>query len=155
MTDLINIQGEDWPPPLKARVRLDFRTPYRKSRIFFSNNGLDKEAGTIREQQVSLLQNVPIQGIVIEQIDTEADIYSLLDEVSGREVAFAPAILTIRADSLEDLLRFTLREDFRKIEMLEPEDISLQRFELERLIYRINEEQRKIIQSIERKLIGR
>ncbi|KAB2952629.1 hypothetical protein F9B85_08190 [Heliorestis acidaminivorans] len=147
--------GEDWRLPLKARVRLDFRTPYRKSKLFFSSNNLDKEAAEIREQQVGLLRNVPIQGIEIENIDLTAEVYCLVDEITGREVAFAPVILTIRADTLEDLLRFTMRDDFRKIELVEPEEIYLQRFELERFIYRLNEEQKRIIQTMERKLSGR
>lgn len=148
--------GDDWNrSTLKARVRLDFRTPFRKGRLFFGSATLDKQAEELRDQQVALLRNVPIQGLHIEDIDLGADIYSLIDEVSGREVAFAPVILTVRADALEDLLRFTMREEFRKIELLEPDQLLLGRFDLERFIYRVNEEQRKIQQLLERRLSAR
>ncbi|MZP28164.1 hypothetical protein GTO91_00300 [Heliobacterium undosum] len=153
---LNGISGDEWRrPALRARVRLDFHTPIRKNRLFFGTPDVDKEAEAIREQQVALLRNVPIQGITVEDIDMAIDIYILLDEDTGREIAFAPVIVTIGADTLEDLLRFTLRDEFRKIEMLEPEQVFLHRFELERFVYRINEDQRQFRQALERRLTAR
>ena len=43
------------------------------------------------------------------------------------------------ADTLEDLLRFIFREEFRRIELLEPGSILLSKKEIERLLFRVNE----------------
>ncbi|MTV47412.1 hypothetical protein GJ688_00280 [Heliobacillus mobilis] len=150
------LMGDDWRrSAIRARVRLDFRTPFRKNRLFFGSPDLEKQAEEIRDQYVSLLRNVPIQGIQVEDIDLGADVYVLLDEETGREVAFAPVILTVGADSLEDLTRFSMREEFRKVEILEPDQLFLHPFEVERFIYRINEEQRRIQQQLERRMTAR
>ncbi|MBM7865432.1 hypothetical protein GTO89_01405 [Heliobacterium gestii] len=150
------INGDEWRrPALRARVRFDFHTPIRKNRLFFGAPDVDKEAEMIREQQVALLRNVPIQGITVEDIDMAIDIYILLDEATGREIAFAPVIVTVGADTLEDLLRFTLRDEYRKIELIEPEQFFLHRFELERFIFRINEDQKQYRQALERRLTPR
>ncbi|MDD4587355.1 MAG: hypothetical protein PHC60_03035 [Heliobacteriaceae bacterium] len=150
------ITGDGRPHPcLRARVRFDFRTPVKKARFFFSGIPLDKQAEDLRDQQIALLRNVPIQGVEIEDIDLGAEVYVLIDEKTGREVAFAPVILTVRTDSLEDLLRFTIREEFRKVELLAPDQLMLNRFDLERFIYRVHEEQQKYQQILERRLAAR
>ena len=45
-----------------------------------------------------------------------------------------PPELVVSADSLEDLLRFIIREEFRRIEILEPASILLNNREIERLL---------------------
>ncbi|MHB1420188.1 MAG: hypothetical protein ACYCX4_11505 [Bacillota bacterium] len=125
---------------LKLRVRLDYRGDYKPGKFFFGGKNTERVAEDIREQRVALLRNVPLQGVTIEDIDVGADIYSAFDENSGVEVAYAPVILTVRTESIQDALRLIMREEFRKVEILEPEQVFLNRNEIERLLFSMNEE---------------
>ncbi len=87
---------------------------------------------------MQLWRNVPLQGINVENMDL-GEIYSVYDEESNEEIAYAPLELIVSADSLEDLLRFIIREEFRRIEILEPASILLNNREIERLLFKINE----------------
>ncbi len=128
---------------IKAKVRLDIKGVARPGRFLFGGKTMDKVAEEAREQQVTLLRNVPIQGIHIDDIDLGIEIYTIFEESSGFEVAFAPVILQLTADTLEDLIRFTMRDDFRKVELSSPTTLSLHRYDLERLIFTIAEEVRE------------
>jgi len=123
---------------LKFRVRFDYKGKPRPARFFFGGKRTENVAQEFREQQVALWRNVPLQGINVENMDL-GELYSVYDEEMDEEIAFAPLELIVRADSLEDLLRFVVREEFRRIEILEPSNIVLTGKEIERLLFKINE----------------
>ncbi len=137
---------------LRVRVRLDFKGTARPGRFFFGGKSSEKVAEEAREQQVAVFRNIPIQGIRIEDIDLNVEAYSVRDDSSNTEVAYAPVILHLTADSLEDLIRFVVREDFRKVEILEPPNLLLTRYDVERLLFRINEELKNYRTWLERRL---
>jgi hypothetical protein len=78
----------------------------------------------------------------VEDFNADRDVYVLSDVENRKETAYAPLELVVEADSVEDLMEFTLREEFRKIKILEPDHISLSNGDLERLIFKVNEEYR-------------
>jgi len=139
---MASFQPEDIAPDrdIKARIRLDVKGLAKPGRFFFGGKPTDRVAEEAREQQVTLLRNIPVQGIRIENIDVSMDIYTVLDDLNNQEVAYAPLILEVTADTVEDLVRFVAREDFRKIEVLSPAALTLHRYDLERLIFRFAEE---------------
>lgn len=123
---------------LKFKVRFDYKGKPKPARFFFGGKKTENVAHDYREQQVQLWRNVPLQGINVENMDL-GEIYSVYDEESNEEIAYAPLELVVSADSLEDLLRFIIREEFRRIEILEPASILLNNREIERLLFKINE----------------
>jgi len=62
--------------------------------------------------------------------------------------AYAPVEMVVEADSLEDLMPLTLREEFRKIKILEPNQLLVSNNEVERFIFRVNEEYRSEIEEL-------
>ena len=48
-----------------------------------------------------------------------------------------------KADRIEDIMEFVMRPEFRRVEILHPEDIVLADKDLERLLYKVNEELRR------------
>ncbi|MDN5364658.1 MAG: hypothetical protein PWQ91_1721 [Eubacteriales bacterium] len=137
--------------PLKCKIRLDFRGVSKPGRLFFGSRSAEEIAEEVREQQISLLQNVPLQGTVIEQVDMSLPVYSLYDDLLGCEVAYAPAIITVTAETVEDLVRFIAREEFRTVEIVAPDNVLLTRVELERFLFRLSEEVNRRLQALERK----
>lgn len=127
---------------VKARIRLDFKAEDGGRKFFWKRPNLQEIAKTLRSKQVSLLRNLPFQGLSVEELDEEKDVYLIPDVVNHKEIAYAPLELTVDADSIEDLMQFTLREEFRKIKILEPNEISLSNGEVERLLFKVNEEYR-------------
>ena len=136
---------------LKAKVRMDFKGTAKSGRFLFGGKPVERVAVENRDQQVAVLKNVPIQGIRIETINMDIEIYTVYDEVLNSDVAYAPLELLISADSLEDLLRFITRDDFRLIEIIEPPAIKLTCYDIERLLFRVSEEMTKYKQTLERK----
>lgn len=134
---------------IKAKVRLDIKGVTRPGRFLFGGKPMDKVAEDAREQQVTLLRNVPVQGIHIDDIDLSMETYTVYDESTNIEVAYAPVMLQLTADSLEDLIRFIMREDFRKIEIHSPTSLSLYRYDIERLIFAIAKELKDYRQHLE------
>ena len=57
-------------------------------------------------------------------------------------MAYAPVELTVEADSIEDLVRFAFREEFRKIDILEPKEMLLTHYDAEKMLYQVGEEMR-------------
>lgn len=123
---------------LKFRVRFDYKGKPRPARFFFGGKRTENVAQELRDQQVALWKNVPLQGINIENMDL-GEVYSVYDEEMDEEIAFAPLELVVSSDSLEDLLRFVFREEFRRIEILEPGNLLLSGKEIERLLFKMNE----------------
>jgi len=134
-----------------VKVRLDFKGTGKTGRFFFGGKNVDKAAEEYREQQLAVFRNVPMQGIHIIDIDVSTEVYTVFDDITNTEVAYAPLVLTIKADSLENIIRFIAREDFRKIEVLDPASISLSHSDIERILFRIYEEMKDFRLWLERK----
>lgn len=123
---------------LKFKIRFDYKGKPRPPRLFFGGKKTEDVALEIRDQQVSLWRNIPLQGLFVEDIEL-GEIYNVYDEELDEDVAFAPLEMLVCADCLEDMLRFILREEFRRIEILEPRSIHLSNKETEKLLFKINE----------------
>lgn len=126
---------------IRVRIRLDFRGEPHGRRFFFGGKSKEEIAETMREQQVALLRNAPLQGIVLEDVDLSLDIYTV-SENTGRkleEVAYAPILLTLRLENIEDLLPLILKAEFRKIEFISPDTVSVHRLDLERMLFRVSQ----------------
>jgi hypothetical protein len=139
---------------IRLKIRLDYRGEAR-SRFLLGTRNSHQSAEEKREQKVNLLRNLPMQGIQIEEVDLHQPTYSLYDDSRGTEVAYAPAVLTLRADSLEDVLRFLFWEEFRLVEIIEPEEITFTRQQLERLLFKIGEGIQGLQTVLERRASGR
>lgn len=127
--------------PIRAKVRFDFRQEAR-SRGLFGRRRPEERALEERERQVAILRNVPFQGITLEEIDAAKEVYSLTTGEGEHKVAYAPVEMMVRADSIEDLIAFTLREELRKIKIVEPEEMVFTNYDVERALFRMSEEYR-------------
>lgn len=125
-----------------ARIRLDFKAEEGGRKFFWQRQNLREAAKTLRSGQVSLLRNLPFQGLNVKDLEADQEVYLIPDEENRKEVAYAPLELVVEADTIEDLMQLTLREEFRKIKILEPTQISLSNGDVERLLFKVNEEYR-------------
>lgn len=140
---------------IRVRVRLDYKGKAKSGRFFFGSKTKEEMAESVREQQVALLRNVPLQGIIIEDIDLSLDLYTV-DENEGRrthEVAYAPIILTLRLENIDDLIPMLVKPEFKKIEFLSPESINIHRLEMERVLYRLSISFQQELKALERKFL--
>lgn len=137
---------------LRVRVRFDYVGNGKNKKSLFGGRTLEQSAEHLRQHKVSMLRNVPIQGITIEDIDMSQEIYSVYDEVYAREIAYAPVIITFHADSVEQVLKFTAKEELRLVQVLDPEELTLSAFEIERLLIAVNEELVDYKRFLERKI---
>jgi hypothetical protein len=140
---------------MRVRVRFDYRGEGKQGRVFTKGKEGEQVAEEIREQKAIVLRNLPIQGVHIEEINMDSEIYTVRDELSNREVAYAPIEVVLDTDSIEDLIPFLLRDEFRKIEVIAPSEIVLDKHDVERIIYRISEEMRNYQLFLERRLATR
>jgi hypothetical protein len=140
---------------MKLKARFDYRGEGKQGRVFARGKEGEQVAEEIREQKAILLRNLPIQGVRIEELNTEIEVYTVRDEATNREVAYAPIEFIMETDSIEDLIPLLLREEFRKIEVVGPNEIVLEKHEVERIIYRISEEMRNYQLLLERRLLSR
>lgn len=136
---------------IRAKIRLDFKGTIKPGKLFFRGKSIEKVAEEIREQNVSAFRNIPLQGINILDIDMGAEVYTVFDEFNNVDIAYAPVVLDVAADTVEDLVRMVAREDFRKIDMVSPDTVSLSQVELERVLFRVAEEFKNYRSSFERK----
>ncbi len=150
MTDS-QLRGNPAEGTVRARIRLDFRGTAKPGKIFFRGKSVEKIAEEIREQNVAAFRNIPLQGIRILDIDIGTEVYTVFDEFSNNENAYAPIVLDVAADSLEDLVKLVARDDFRKIEVLSPGSVTLSRIDLERTMFRVAEELKHCRMQLERK----
>ncbi len=127
---------------VKAKIRLDFKAEDGGRKFFWQRHDLQEVAKSLRSRQVSLLRNLPFQGVNVEELNVDREVYLVPDKENHQEVAYAPLELIVEAESIEDLMQFTLREEFRKIKIMEPGEISLSNGEVERLLFKVNEEYR-------------
>jgi len=133
------------------KIRLDFKGTGRPGRFLFGGKPTDRAAEEAREQQIAIFRNVPLQGLQIIDIDVSCDVYTVYDDINNSDTAYAPLILTIKADALENIIRFITRDDFRKIEILDPAYISLNHSEIERLLFKVHEEMKESRSRLEKK----
>ncbi len=137
---------------VKAKIRLDYKGETKPSKFLFGGKNLEEVAEEVREKKVALLRNVPVQGIQIEDIDMSAEVYVVQDDLSGNPVAYAPVQITVNCDSLEDLSRFVIVDEFRKIEILEPEQVYYPKLDLERFLFKISQEIKNYRGQLDRRL---
>ncbi|MDR3289416.1 MAG: hypothetical protein LBT22_08315 [Peptococcaceae bacterium] len=147
----IQIGDEVLMEPIRVNVRLDYRGEPRPGKIFFGRKNVIERAEAVRERQVALWRNVPLQGIIIEDIDLSLEVYVVRETEKRRdcEIAYAPVILTIRTESIEDLIPLLMNNEFRRIEFLSPENIQIHRLEMERLLFKLNQTFQQEIKKIE------
>jgi len=124
---------------IKATIRFDYRGKARPSRFFFGGKNIEEVAEELRQQQAALWRNVPIQGVIVENIEL-GEIYTVYDEEAEDEVAFAPLELDVVTENLDDLVRFAVREEFRRVQIHEPEKMEMPRNELEKIFFQIHEQ---------------
>jgi hypothetical protein len=137
---------------LKIKVRFDYVSKPKSGKIFGSGRNIEQQAEQVRQHKIALVRNVPIQGIHIEDIDMSLEVYSIIDEITGKPAAYAPVVVTFYADSIEDAIKFIINEEFRTIEVLQPDDLSLARFDIERLFYQVAKEFAEYKDILERRI---
>jgi hypothetical protein len=140
---------------LRLKVRFDYRGEGKQGRLFSRWKDGEDVAEEIREQKAILLRNIPVQGVRVEDINTNGEVYVVNDETSDREIAYAPVEFILEADTIEDVIPFLLRDEFRKVEVLSPAEISLDKYQVERIIYKMNEELRTYRLFLEKRMNGR
>lgn len=131
--------NEALPKFIRAKVRLDYRGKVKPPRFFFGGKNSEEVAEELRQQQAALWRNVPVQGIFVENIQL-GQIYSVFEEDSDVDVAYAPMELDVRADSLCQLVRFAVREEFRRISILEPPMLQLSVHDTEQIFFQVHEQ---------------
>lgn len=136
--------------PIRARIRLDYGIEARRG--WFGNRHPERDAETIREEKITLLRNLPMQGLEIEGAEGSADVYAVTDEATGRQVVYAPVILIVRAERLEDLLALAVLKEVRKVEVTEPEQLTLDTEEMQHLLFRAGQETKSALRALEKKL---
>ena len=137
---------------LRMRARFDYAGRERGGRLFFGSKNGEEVAEEIRQRQASLLRNMPIQGILIEEIDMGQEVYSVTDDITGKTTTYAPITVAFYADTIEDAIRFTMKEEFRTIETLGPETLELGKSEIDRILLKANEELANYKSYIQRKI---
>jgi hypothetical protein len=151
----MNIEAGKSEKRMRLKARFDYRGEGKQGRVFVRGKDGEQVAEEIREQKAILLRNLPIQGVRIEELNTDIEIYTVRDETTNRDVAYAPIEFVMETDTIEDLIPLLLREEFRKIEVVGPDEIVLDKHDVERIIYRISEEMRNYQLYLERRLVGR
>ncbi len=125
---------------IRMKIRLDYRGLPQPGRLFFRRKSIEEAAEEQREQKMALWQNLPIQGVNVLDIKVY-DIYTVTEEEDGyeEEVAYAPVELVVTADSLEDCAYIVSREEFRRVEIINPAGIRLSARDTEKLFLRFSE----------------
>lgn len=134
------INEEDTVGKLKLRVRFDYKGWAKQNRFPFRSKSVEEIAEQTREQKVALLRNVPVQGIQVDDIIMNDEVYTVYDELRGVSVGYAPVWIEFTADTIEDAVHFIMKEEFRKVEIIEPSQLTLSKLDIERLLFRVNEE---------------
>ncbi|EEG78251.1 hypothetical protein [Dethiobacter alkaliphilus] len=134
------------PARIRAKVRYDYRGKARPSRFFFGGKSSEEMAVELREQQAALWRNVPVKGIYVEDI-IMGDLYTVYDEETDSDVTFAPMELEMMADSLFNLVRFAVRDEFRRIKIMEPLRVGLTVQDMEQVFFEVHEQAKTQIQQ--------
>ena len=135
----------------KVKIRLDYMS-FKSNKGFFSRKNIEDAAEELRQNKVASLRNVPMQGVTIEDIEMNLEVFTLVDEVTGRIKAFAPVNIVLVADSLEDIIPLVMLDEFRTVQVLAPEEINFTHLHIEKLLFAINGELSGYRSRIERKL---
>jgi hypothetical protein len=135
----------------KAKIRLDYMST-KPTKGLLGGKTLEATAEDLRQHKVASLRNVPLQGITLEEIEINQEVYVVQDDITGKLKAYAPVSIIIWADSLEDMLPFVMLDEFRTIQILEPEEWSLSHVQMEKILFKINEELIEYRKNIERKI---
>ncbi len=136
---------------LRIKVRLDYMSHGKTGKFGFGGKHVEQAADEIRQQKVTMLRNVPLQAIHIEDIDMSQEIYTVFDDIKNKPVAYAPVMITFLSDSIEETLKFFMQEEFRTVEILEPEEFTLKKVEMEKLFFKIGEELKNYKEYLEKK----
>lgn len=151
ISEFPKINGQtDGSRQFKIKVRFDYKGLPRPPRFFFGGKGSREVAEETRKQQTAMWRNVPIQGVRIEDAEF-FDLYSVYDDFEDEMIFYAPLELKFAADSLEDCARFICRDEFRRIEILEPVQVFLDSRELERIFYKLSEAWQQKLRGLELK----
>jgi len=126
-------------PGIKIRLRLDY-AGHSKSGKLFGNKNVEQVAEENRQHQVSLIRNVPVQGIRVEDIEMSQEVYLVIDDNSNKKIAYAPVVITFYADNIEDAINFSMKDEFRTVEVLEPEELLLTKNDMEKLLFKVGKE---------------
>lgn len=126
-------------PAIKIKMRFDYKGQVKNSKLF-GNKQPEQLAEENREHKVTMLRNIPMQGISIVDIDMSMDVYSVIDEISGKKIAFAPVVITLVADGLENAIRFAAQEEFRTVQVVEPDALNFTAGDTEKLLFRVSQE---------------
>lgn len=126
-------------PQLKVKLRFDYIGRPKAGKLFGTKN-VEQLADNARQQKVSTMRNVPMQGIRIDDIDMSQDIYTLLDDITGSKVGYAPVVITLYAENIEDVVKFIVKEEFRTIEIIEPEELLFSKGDVEKLLFRFSQD---------------
>ena len=86
-----------------------------------------------KRQVLKVGEQIPVK--VLEEMCIR-DRYESVDET---EIAYAPLELLISLDSLEDSLQFISRNEFKRLQVIKPDQVSLTSRELERILYKFSE----------------
>ena len=146
------INEEDTVGKLKLRVRFDYKGWAIQNRFPFRSKSVEEIAEQTREQKVALLRNVPVQGIQVDDIIMNDEVYTVYDELRGVSVGYAPVWIEFTADTIEDAVHFIMKEEFRKVEIIEPSQLTLSKLDIERLLFRVNEELKAYKAYLDKKL---
>lgn len=138
---------------IRVRVRLDYLGEVRTR--LFGHKSNPKAAEEVREQKIALFRNVPVQGLEVEEIDSSLELYTITDRETGREVVYAPIIITVRLDRLEDIVPFLVMEELRKLEVVEPPEFGLSAQDVQRLLVRMNVETRQALAELAKRASNR
>lgn len=136
---------------IRAKIRLDFKGAAKPGKFLFKGKSVERLAEEAREQNVSVFRNIPLQGVYILDVDMGTEVYTVYDDVNNMDTAYAPVVLDVAADSVEDLLKLVAREEFRKIEVISPGEITLGKVDIEKLLFKFAEELKINIANLERK----
>jgi hypothetical protein len=138
-------------PEIKLKMRFDYQGKTKSGKLFRSKN-IGQVAEETRQHQVSMMRNVPIQGIRIEDIDMSQEVYTIIDDINGKMIAYAPVLITFWADSIENIIKFVIKEEFRTIEIIEPEELSLSKGDLEKILFKVSQDLSEYRQYFLRKI---
>jgi hypothetical protein len=120
------------------RVRFDYKGTPRPARFFFGGKGSREAAEELRQREAAMWRNVPIQGVRIEDIQY-FELYTVFDQNEEDFITYAPMEVRANVDTLEDCLRFVIREEFRCVELIEPAQVTLSSVDLERIFFKFSE----------------
>jgi len=132
------MEKEPGAQKLHFRVRFAYKVSAGRFRILTKRKDIKKESAAKRRKKVNILQQVPVKGIDILEIDPNHTV--CLKEEEGRGVAYAPVEVLFEADSLEDAIPFLMSKDFSNVELLYPEQVALSTQALERVIEKMQDE---------------